>query len=119
VTIRRADRSAVRHRLPAGFGRQVSVRYCANCWSVAASAQGPELMADVRQDADSPFAARLTAMANAESEALCQMIMTKALGGERWAVELVMRNVFARHADGEDALKTLLEEIRERAARGT
>ena len=47
------------------------------------------------------------------------MIMTKALGGERWAVELVMRNVFARHADGEDALKTLLEEIRERAARGT
>ena len=75
-------------------------------------------MADASRDASSVFAERLTAIANAEFEALCQTIMAKALGGERWAVELVVRHVFARHADGEDALRTLLEEIRERTASG-
>ena len=75
-------------------------------------------MADASRDADSPFAARLTAIANAEHEALCQTIMAKALEGERWAVELVVRYVFARHGDGEDALRVLLEELRERTTRG-
>ena len=75
-------------------------------------------MAEVSREADSAFAARLTAIANAEYEALCQTIMTKALDGERWAVELLVRHVFARHDDGQDALRVLLEEIRERTARG-
>lgn len=74
-------------------------------------------MADASGDANSAFAKRLTTIANAEYEALCQTIMAKALNGERWAVELVVRYVFARDADGEDALRTLLEEVREHAAR--
>ena len=75
-------------------------------------------MAEVSREAVSAFAARLTAIANAECEALCQTIMGKALDGERWAVELVVRYVFARDDDGQDALRALLEEIRERTARG-
>ena len=75
-------------------------------------------MAGASREADSAFAARLTAVANAECEALCQTIMAKALDGERWAVELVVRYVFARHDDGQDALRVLLEEIRDRTAHG-
>lgn len=75
-------------------------------------------MAASSDDASSAFAERLTSIANAEYEALCQTIMAKALNGERWAVELVVRYVFARDADGEDGLRTLLEEVRERAVRG-
>jgi hypothetical protein len=74
-------------------------------------------VADVSRDAASPFATRLAAVANAEYEALCQMIMAKALDGERWAVELLMRYVYARHDDGRDALHDLLDEVRERTAR--
>ena len=51
------------------------------------------------------MAVRLTAIANAEYEALCQTIMTEALDGERWAEELLVRHVFARHDDGQDALR--------------
>ena len=76
-------------------------------------------MPDAREDASSVFAERLTAAANAECESLCQTIMAKARSGERWAVELVVRNVFARHIDGEDTLQTLLAEIRERTARSS
>ena len=75
-------------------------------------------MAETSREAGSAFAARLTAIADAECEALCQTIMGKALDGERWAVELVARYVFARHDDGQDALRALLEEIRDLTARG-
>ncbi|MCY3748971.1 MAG: hypothetical protein OXG64_06715 [Chloroflexi bacterium] len=53
-------------------------------------------------------------MANAEYKALCQTIMAKALGGECWAVALVVRNVFARQVGGEDAQLDLLEELHAR-----
>ena len=75
-------------------------------------------MADANRGADSAFAARLTALANADHDALCQTIMAKALDGERWAVELVVRYVFAREDDGDDALWTILEELCERTAQG-
>jgi len=84
----------------------------------AAPAQGPESVAAGSGDASSAFAKRLATIANAEYEALCQTIMAKALDGERWAVELVVRYVFARDAEGEDGRRTLLEAVRERAARG-
>ena len=72
----------------------------------------------VSREAESAFAARLTAIADAECEALCQTIMGKALDGERWAVELVVRYVYARHDDGQDALRALLEEIRDLTTHG-
>lgn len=76
-------------------------------------------MPDASGDAGSVFAERLTAAANAECESLCETIMTKARAGERWAVELVVRNVFARPVEGEDTFQTLLEDIRERTARSS
>ena len=66
----------------------------------------------------SPFAARLTDLADTEREALCQAIVGKALEGERWAVELVVRYVFARQDEGPDPLTVLLEDLRERLAQG-
>lgn len=64
------------------------------------------------------FAQRLTTLADAHLEQLCQTILDRALTGERWAMELLVRYVFARRSDGQDALRALLEEVRERTARG-
>ena len=85
---------------------------------IDAPAGQAEHVAEASPGADSRFAIRLTDLANAEHHALCDAIMAKALDGERWAVELVVRYVFARTGDGEDALRALLEELRERTARG-
>ena len=63
------------------------------------------------------FAQRLTTLADAHLEQLCQTVLDRALTGERWAMELLVRNVFARQDDGQDALRSLLEEVRERTAR--
>lgn len=75
-------------------------------------------MTTPQPSAATTFASRLTALADARYEELCQTVIDRALAGERWAVELVVRYVFARHDDGQDALRTLLEEIRERTAHG-
>ena len=88
----------------------------AGCAEPAARLDPPVTV--VSREAESAFAARLTAVANAECEALCETIMAKARDGERWAVELVVRYVYARHDDGQDALRALLEEIRDRTAHG-
>ena len=64
------------------------------------------------------FADRLTDLADAHLEQLCQTVLDRALTGERWAMELVVRYVFARRDDDQDALLALLEEVRERTARG-
>ena len=63
------------------------------------------------------FANRLIDLADARLEELCQTVMERALAGERWALELLVRYVFARHSDGQDALRALLEEARERTTR--
>lgn len=63
------------------------------------------------------FAQRLTNLADAHLEQLCQTVLDRALTGERWAMELLVRYVFARRSDGQDALRALLEEVRERTAR--
>ena len=65
------------------------------------------------------FAQRLTTLADAHLEQLCQTVLDRALTGERWAMELLVRNVLARHDDAHDELRALLEEVRERTARGT
>ena len=64
------------------------------------------------------FADRLTDLADAHLEQLCQTVLDRALTGERWAVELVVRYVFSRRDDDQDALLALLEEVRERTTRG-
>ena len=64
------------------------------------------------------FADRLTDLADAHLEQLCQTVLDRALTGERWAMELVVRYVFSRRDDDQDALLALLEEVRERTARG-
>lgn len=64
------------------------------------------------------FAQRLTTLADAHLEQLCQTVLDRALTGERWAMELLVRYVFARRSDGQDSLRALLEEVRERTSRG-
>ena len=61
------------------------------------------------------FADRLTDLADAQLEQLCQTVMDRALAGERWAMELVVRYAYERDDAGrQDALLDLLQELRDR-----
>ena len=63
------------------------------------------------------FADRLTDLADAHLEQLCQTVLDRALAGERWAMELVVRYAYERDTAGrQDALLDLLQELRTRTA---
>ena len=63
------------------------------------------------------FANRLTALADARYEELCQTVLDCALAGERWAMELVIRYAYERDTAGrQDTLLDLLHELRHRTA---
>ena len=63
------------------------------------------------------FADRLTDLADAKLEELCETVMDRALTGERWAMELVIRYAYERDQAGRnDALLDLLQELRHRTA---
>ena len=63
------------------------------------------------------FADRLTDLADAQLEQLCQTVLDRALTGERWAMELVVRYAYERDTAGrQDALLDLLQELRTRTA---
>ena len=63
------------------------------------------------------FAQRLTDLADAQLEQLCQTVLDRALAGERWAMELVVRYAYERDTAGrQDALLDLLQELRTRTA---
>ena len=63
------------------------------------------------------FADRLTDLADAHLEQLCQTVLDRALTGERWAMELVIRYAFERDTAGrQDALLDLLQELHTRTA---
>ena len=63
------------------------------------------------------FADRLTHLADAHLEQLCQTVLDRALTGERWAMELVVRYAYERDTAGrQDALLDLLHELRTRTA---
>ncbi len=81
----------------------------------AAGLEAPARAAGPRGAARS-FAAHLTALADAERGPLGQVIVRHALDGQRWAIELLVRHVFAHTESGDDALTQLLEELRARLA---
>ncbi|MDE2867889.1 MAG: hypothetical protein OXR64_07085 [Chloroflexota bacterium] len=61
------------------------------------------------------FAQRLTNLADAHLEQLCQTVLDRALTGERWAMELVIRYAYERDTAGRnDTLLDLLQELRTR-----
>ena len=63
------------------------------------------------------FAQRLTTLADAHLEQLCQTVLDRALTGERWAMELVIRYAYERDQAGRnDTLLDLLHELRTRTA---
>lgn len=63
------------------------------------------------------FAQRLTHLADAHLEQLCQTVLDRALTGERWAMELVIRYAYERDQTGRnDTLLDLLHELRTRTA---
>ena len=61
------------------------------------------------------FAQRLTNLADAHLEQLCQTVLDRALTGECWAMELVIRYAYERDQTGRnDTLLDLLQELRTR-----
>lgn len=61
------------------------------------------------------FAQRLTTLADAHLEQLCQTVLDRALTGERWAMELVIRYAYEHDQAGRnDTLLNLLQELRHR-----
>ena len=63
------------------------------------------------------FAERLTSLADVHLEQLCQTVLDRALTGERWAMDLVIRYAYERDTAGRnDALLDLLQELRTRTA---
>ena len=63
------------------------------------------------------FAQRLTTLADARIDELCETVMDRALTGERWAMELVIRYAYERDQAGRnDTLLDLLQELRHRTA---
>ena len=63
------------------------------------------------------FAQRLTSLADAHLDQLCQTVLDRALTGERWAMDLVIRYAYERDQVGRnDTLLDLLQELRHRTA---
>ena len=72
-----------------------------------------------RRPSPHEFPARFRTLAEEHTDEICTAVISRACKGERWATELVMQYAFDRSAAAsEDALVTLLEEIRARLAHG-
>ena len=70
-----------------------------------------------RRSSPHEFPARFRTLAEEHTDEICVAVIDRARKGERWATELVMQYAFDRSAAAsEDALVSLLEEIRARLA---
>ena len=72
-----------------------------------------------RRSSPHELPARFRTLAEEHTDEICVAVIDRARNGERWATELVMQYAFDRSAAAsEDALVSLLEEIRARLAHG-
>ncbi len=70
---------------------------------------------DARRSEPADFADRFRALAESRRNEICETIVERAVEGERWAVELVIKYAFEPQPGSEatdDPLLTVLEEIR-------